>query len=66
MNNPESPQHANDAYSTRKFKYGDQPLRADESVVDWVDRINRRAYRRALQERFVGASPDLKRPPRNT
>lgn len=61
MKNPESPQHADEANSTRKFQYGDQPLLADESVVDWIDRINRRAYRRSLANRFVGANTDLRR-----
>jgi hypothetical protein len=61
MKNPESPQHADESYVTHRYPYGDPAQSSDESLVDWVDRINRRAYRRALQERFVGAGPDLKR-----
>lgn len=37
----------------------DKSARAsDESVIDWVDRINRASYRRALRQRFVAESVD--------
>ena len=61
MKNPESPQHADESYVNRSYARGEQPQPSDESVIDWVDRINRRAYRRALQERIIGSGADLKR-----
>jgi hypothetical protein len=61
MKNPESPQHTDESYVTRRYPYADPAQSSDESLVDWVDRINRRAYRRALQERFVGSNSELKR-----
>jgi hypothetical protein len=66
MKNPDPPQHADEAYIARAYPYGEKVLLSDESLVDWVDRINRHAYRRSLAARFVAAGPDLKRQLGNT
>jgi hypothetical protein len=61
MKNQESRELNDRSPGPRSSTLGDWAQVSGESVLDWVDRINRRAYRRALQERFVTSNSELKR-----